>query len=89
KVSDSEEINNQGKNNFNKEKELKNNNEIVKPIKEYELQWNNLIYEWINAIQKENQFDNNDDENFLNRKWDIDFRVGERQIHPADDPKAK
>jgi len=88
RVSDSEETNSQGEDSFNKEKELKNNNEIVES-EEHELQWNNLIYEWINAIQKENQFDNNDDEIFLNREWDVDFRVGERQIHPADDSKAK
>jgi len=50
RVSDSEKINIQDEDDFNEENELKNNNEIVESIEEHELQWNNLICEWINAI---------------------------------------
>ena len=65
RINNSEEINIQDEDDFN---EKKNNNEIVEPIEEYELQQNNLIYEWINAIQKENQVDNSDDEICFNRE---------------------
>ncbi len=38
RVSDSEKINIQDEDDFNEENELKNNNEIVEPIEEHELQ---------------------------------------------------
>ncbi|CAI2194800.1 20226_t:CDS:2, partial [Funneliformis geosporum] len=66
-----------------------NENEIDSTTNEHEISWNAIINEWIKATQKENQFDNNDDIIFLNDDWENDFKVGNREIHPADDQQAK
>src|SRR4051794_23411935 len=66
-----------------------NDNENEPLTKEDEECWDSIITEWINNVEQENQFDNTDDATLLSSEWDIDFDLGGRTIHPADDDSAK
>ena len=64
-----------------------NENEIDFITNEYEISWNAIINEWIEATQKENQFDNNEDNHLLETQYE--FLAAERDVYPADDEIAK
>src|SRR4051794_25960356 len=64
-------------------------NEIEPVTEEDEECWNSIITEWINSIEYENQFDNTNDASLLSSEWDINFELGGRTNHPADDDSAK
>ncbi|CAG8817349.1 1893_t:CDS:1, partial [Racocetra fulgida] len=51
--------------------------------------WENLINEWIEFGNRENQFEDRDDEILMTSDWDTDFGLGGREKHPADDEEAK
>ncbi len=51
--------------------------------------WSQLIEEWIELGNRENQFENNDEEIFLSSEWNSDFNLAGREVHPADDETAK
>ena len=54
-----------------------------------EQKWSQLIEEWIELGNRENQFENNDEEIFLSSEWNSDFNLAGREVHPADDETAK
>jgi hypothetical protein len=54
-----------------------------------EQRWSQLIEEWIELGNRENHFENNDEEIFLSTEWNSDFNLAGREVHPADDKKAK
>ncbi|CAB4415694.1 unnamed protein product [Rhizophagus irregularis] len=58
-------------------------------IQNEEQRWNQLIKEWIELGNRENQFENNEDECFLSPEWNNDFDFAGRNVHPADDERAK
>ena len=87
--SDSDNNENQTITNEERARNSNNNNNENEPItKEDEACWESIINEWINIVEHENQFDNNDDEVFLSSELD-NFDFGGRNIHPADDDLAK
>jgi len=58
-------------------------------IDDEEQKWSQLIEEWIELGNRENQFENNDEEIFLSSEWNSDFNLAGREVHPADDETAK
>src|SRR5581483_280636 len=51
--------------------------------------WSQIIDEWIELGNQENQFENENDESFLSSEWNSDFGSAGRTVHPADDETAK
>src|SRR3990170_5090105 len=68
--------------------EINNDNED-ETIRNNEQKWNQIIEEWIELGNHENQFENHDDEIFLSEEWNSDFNLEGREVHPVDDETAK
>src|SRR4051812_8861282 len=51
--------------------------------------WSQLIDEWIEFGNQENRFGDESDESFLSSEWNSDFNFAGRNVHPADDERAK
>ncbi|CAI2188382.1 19740_t:CDS:1, partial [Funneliformis geosporum] len=49
--------------------------------------WSEICANWIDLINRENQFDNEEDNHLL--EIEQNFYAIERNIHPADDKTAK
>ncbi|CAG8608871.1 7515_t:CDS:2 [Cetraspora pellucida] len=58
-------------------------------VAEEEQRWKNLVNEWIELGDHENQFENKDDKILLSSEWDADFSLGGREKHPANNETAK
>jgi len=73
------------------DKTINNNDNREELITQNEEQtrWDQLIEEWIELGNRENQFENNEDECFLSPEWNNDFDFAGRNVHPADDERAK
>ncbi|CAB4399227.1 unnamed protein product [Rhizophagus irregularis] len=65
-----------------------NNNEDELTTEE-EQRWSHIIKEWIELGNRENQFEDKNDADFLSSEWDSDFNFAGRELHPADDELAK
>ncbi|RIA85687.1 hypothetical protein C1645_830413 [Glomus cerebriforme] len=48
-----------------------------------------LIEEWIELGNRENQFKDSEDECFLSPEWNNDFGFAGQNVHPANDERAK
>ncbi len=58
-------------------------------IEENEQQWYQLINDWIELGNCENQFESEEDSIFSSTEWNHDFSLAGCTIHPSDDEKAK
>ena len=88
-VSDDDDIDNNGKDGSTVESE-KQKEDAELSTEENENQWQAIISQWIYEANHENQVEDESDELLLNGDFlNQDFLVGTRNIHPADDQKAK
>jgi hypothetical protein len=88
-VSDDDDIDNNGKDGSTVDSE-KQKEDAEPSTEENENQWQAIISQWIDEANHENQVEDNSDELLLNGDFlNQDFLVGTRNIHPADDQKAK
>ena len=69
-----------------------NNDDIIREeliIQSEERRWNQLIEKWIELGNRKNQFEDDEDKCFLSPEWNSDFDFAGRNMHPADDERAK
>ena len=68
--------------------DLENNtNDNLEKESEGDFHWSETCTNWINLVDRENQFDNEDDDHLLEMSYN--FHAAGRNIHPADDETAK
>ena len=88
-VSDDDDMDNNDKDGSTAESE-KQKEDVEPSTEENENQWQAIISQWIDEANYENQVEDDSDELLLNGDFlSQDFLVGTRNIHPADDQKAK
>jgi hypothetical protein len=56
-------------------------------VAENHFYWSEICTNWINLVERENQFDNEEDNHLL--EMEHNFHAAGRSIHPADDETAK
>jgi len=68
--------------------DLENNtNDNLEKESEGDFHWSETCTNWINLVDRENQFDNEEDDHLLEMSYN--FHAAGRNIHPADDETAK
>src|SRR6266511_2453901 len=68
--------------------DLENNtNDNLEKESESDFHWSETCTNWINLVDRENQFDNEEDDYLLEMSYN--FHAAGRNIHPADDETAK